>query len=71
MQLHLSELDVQSHHEPLSMAAVWAVREIAHLLPACPVILESMVQPGEIDSELEMAARCFDRKNGREVAFAS
>jgi hypothetical protein len=70
VQLHLSELDVKSHHEPLSMAAVWAIREIAHLLPECPVILESMVQPSQIDSELEMAARCFD-KSDRQVAFAS
>ena len=70
VQLHLSELDVKSHHEPLSMAAVWAIREIAHLLPHCPVILESMVQPNGIDSELEMAARCFE-KNDRRVAFAS
>lgn len=70
VQLHLSELDVKSHHEPLSMAAVWAIREIAHLLPDCPVILESMVQPSGTDSELEMAARCFE-KNDRKVAFAS
>jgi len=69
VQFHLSELDVKSHREPLSMAAVWAIREIGHLLP-CPVILESMVQPSEIDSELEMAAHCFD-KNDRQVAFAS
>lgn len=61
VQLHLSELDVRSHHEPLSMAAVWAIREIAHLLPHCPVILESMVQPDAIDGELEMATRCFDQ----------
>jgi hypothetical protein len=70
VQLHLSELDVKSHHEPLSMAAVWAIREIAHLLPDCPVILESMVQPSGIDSELEMAASCFDKSDLR-VAFAS
>ena len=70
VQLHLSELDVKSHHEPLSMAAVWAIREIAHLLPDCPVIIESMVQPNGIDSELEMAARCFER-NDRGVALAS
>lgn len=65
MQLHLSELDVKSHHEPLSMAAVWAIREIVHLLPECPVILESVVQPSEIDAELEMAARCFAKKDRR------
>ncbi len=70
VQLHLSELDVKSHHEPLSMAAVWAIREIAHLLPECPVVLESMVQPDGIDAELEMAARCFEKKD-RLVAFAS
>lgn len=70
VQLHLSELDVKSHHEPLSMAAVWAIREIAHLLPDCPVILESMVQPAGIDSELDMAARCFD-KNERKLTIAS
>jgi hypothetical protein len=69
VQLHLSELDVKSHHEPLSMAAVWAMREIAHLLPECPVILESVVRADAIDSELEMAARCFDRSAPR-VAFA-
>jgi hypothetical protein len=70
VQLHLSELDVKSHHEPLSMAAVWAIGEISHLLPDCPVILESVVQPKQIDSELEMAALCFER-NSRRVAFAS
>ena len=70
VQLHLSELDVKSHHEPLSMAAVWAIREIAHLLPDCPVILESMVLPNGIDSELEMAARCFER-NARGLTLAS
>jgi hypothetical protein len=60
VQLHLSELDVKAHHEPLSMAAVWAIREIAHLLPECPVILESMVAADAIDAELDMATQCFD-----------
>jgi hypothetical protein len=59
MQLHLSELDVNAHHEPLSMATVWAVREIARLIPECPVILESVVQPDAIDVELDMASQCF------------
>ncbi len=64
VQLHLSELDVKSHHEPLSMAAVWAIREIVHLLPECPVIIESMVKPDAIDSEIEMAGRCFESERG-------
>ncbi len=60
MQLHLSELDVTAHHQPLSMASVWAVREIARLIPECPVIVESLVAPDAIAAELEMAAMCFD-----------
>lgn len=62
VQLHLSELNVKSHHEPLSMGAVWAIREISHLLPECPVILESMVKPDAIDGELDMAIRCFEHE---------
>ncbi len=60
VQLHLSELDVEAHHRPLSMATVWAVREIARQIPACPVILESVVLPEDIDAELEMASSCFE-----------
>jgi hypothetical protein len=58
-QLHLSELNARCQHEPLSMASVWAVREIAHLIPECPVILESVVTPAQMASELEMAQDCF------------
>jgi len=59
-QLHLSELNNASHHQPLSMATVWAVREIARLIPDCPVIVESVIPPDKIDDELEMAASCFE-----------
>jgi hypothetical protein len=59
-QLHLSELNARSQHEPLSMATVWSVREIQHLIPKCPVILESVIPGDCIDTELEMAARCFE-----------
>jgi hypothetical protein len=59
-QIHLSELDVRAHHHALSMATVWSVREIARLIPPCPVILESLVPPEAIDSELQMAAMCFE-----------
>lgn len=58
-QIHLSELDVRSRHRSLSMASVWAIQEIASLIPECTVILESAVAPDAIASELEMAHRCF------------
>ncbi len=59
-QLHLSELDAKSRHTPLSMATVWAVREIAHLIPPVPVILESVVQPDKISKEFNTALKCFE-----------
>lgn len=68
VQLHLSELDVEARHRPLSMATVWAVREIARLIPACPVILESVVLPEDIDAELEMADSCFEATGTARVA---
>jgi hypothetical protein len=66
-QLHLSELNNDSHHQPLSMATVWAVREIARLIPDCPVILESVIASEKLDDELEMAAACFEKST---AAFA-
>lgn len=59
-QIHLSELNAKSQHEPLSMASVWAVHEIQHLIPDCPVIVESVVPHDQVDAELAMAARCFE-----------
>ncbi len=60
VQIHLSELNSKSHHDPLSMATVWAVREIARAIPAAPVILESMVTADRIKNEFEMASACFE-----------
>ena len=60
VQLHLSELDAKSHHEHLSMATVWAVREIARLIPDVPVIIESVADAEQIDKELALAAACFE-----------
>ncbi len=70
MQIHLSELDAQSHHAPLSMATVWAVREIAHIIPSAPVILESMVGADKIEKEFKMASSCFETAR-RSIAVTS
>lgn len=59
-QIHLSELDVRARHHPLSMVSVRAFREIAHLVPPCPVILESVVPPTSIHAEVDMARKCFE-----------
>jgi hypothetical protein len=61
-EIHLSELNARCGHERLSMNTVWAVRELAHLIPEVPVILESQVEASEIAAELEMARACFERE---------
>jgi hypothetical protein len=70
VQLHLSELDAQCHHRPLSMATVWAVREIARSIPAVPVIVESVVAAHQIKRELDMAASCFEPSSTARAAPA-
>lgn len=62
-EIHLSELNSKCEHEPLSMSAVWSIREIAHKIPEVPVILESQVSSSAIANELRMAASCFDRQH--------
>jgi hypothetical protein len=69
VQIHLSEIDATCHHQPLSMATVWAVREIAAMIPDAPVILESVVAEHQVGKELEMASACFEA--GPRVALAS
>ena len=54
-QIHLSEVNSQSKHEPLSAAAVHATCGLARILPSVAVMLESVVEREEIDVELKMA----------------
>jgi hypothetical protein len=64
IQIHLSELDVAAHHEPLSMATVWAVREIARLIPERPVIIESVAEPDAIDADWRWRHGASTRRHG-------
>ncbi|MCP5056951.1 MAG: hypothetical protein GY937_09540 [bacterium] len=59
-QIHLSEVSAGCKHEPLSVASVAAVQKLAHRIPDAAVILESVVDPSEIDRELEMARSALD-----------
>ena len=46
-QIHISEVNVFSRHDPLSLAAVAASQRIAHLIPEdVPVILETLIDTG-------------------------
>jgi len=57
-QIHISEVNFFSRHDPLSAAAIEATRRIAHLVPEqVPVILETLIDQGQstIDAEVRRA----------------
>jgi hypothetical protein len=55
-QLHVSEVNTQSKHDPLSLESILAFQRVSHLLPAnAPIILESRVEESEINEEIETA----------------
>ena len=57
-QIHISEVNFFSRHDPLSAAAIEATRRIAHLIPEpVPIILETLIDQGQstIDAEVHRA----------------
>jgi hypothetical protein len=54
-QVHISEVNFFSRHDPLSAAAIDATRRIAHLVPEnVPVILETLIDQGQSTIEVEL-----------------
>lgn len=59
-QVHLSEVNPASRHEPLSLGTVLAFGRVAHLIPQnVPVILESPIPAGQILDEVDTALSIF------------
>jgi hypothetical protein len=55
-QLHVSEVNTQSKHDPLSLESILAFQKVFYLLPAdAPIILESRVEESEINEEIQSA----------------
>ena len=55
-QIHVSEVNSQSHHDCLSAESIFAFQKISHLLPLdAPVILESRVEESAINHEIHNA----------------
>lgn len=55
-QLHVSEVNTRSTHDPLSYASVLAFKQVAELIPEdVPLILETPVGEDQIESEMELA----------------
>jgi hypothetical protein len=55
-QLHVSEVNSQSQHDPLSAESIIAFQKVSHLVPMnVPVILESRVEESAINEEVQNA----------------
>lgn len=55
-QLHVSEVNTQSKHDPISWESKLAFQKVSYLLPAdVPIILESRVEESEIEEEIKAA----------------
>jgi hypothetical protein len=53
-QLHVSEVNSASQHDPISYATKLGFQSIAHLIPSCvPLIIESRVSQSEISKEID------------------
>ncbi|MGA8540543.1 MAG: hypothetical protein WB566_13645 [Terriglobales bacterium] len=68
-QLHVSEVNTQSKHDPLSLESILAFHRVAHLLPtAAPIILESRVQESQIEEEIQSAINALSAQQLLAVA---
>jgi hypothetical protein len=69
-QLHVSEVNTQSKHDPISLESILAFQKVSHLLPAdAPIILESRVEESEINEEIETALAALNPST--QLAIAS
>ena len=63
-QLHISEVNSQSKHDPLSFESILAFRKVAHLIPeSVPVIVESTVGKEEVNEEIQNARKALSFEN--------
>jgi hypothetical protein len=54
-EVHMSEVNTASHHDPLSFSAVSAFSSVLQSIPeSVPVILESLIDQGQSDIETEL-----------------
>jgi hypothetical protein len=52
-QVHVSEVNTRSKHDPLSYVSILAFQEVAHLIPpSVPLILETPISEDQMESEI-------------------
>ncbi len=61
VELHISEVGPRGEHLPLGATTRQAFARVVHLVPAeCPLIIESIIPPELIESELDAVSALFD-----------
>ena len=54
-QVHMSEVNTASHHDPISRYAILAFQKVAGLIPASvPIVLETLIDCGQSDVRTEI-----------------
>lgn len=67
VQIHLSDVNSQSTHEPLNFDSILSYNQISLLIDSeIPIILESPVSFDKIESEMQIASLIFDKKQLQE-----
>ncbi|MCI0335170.1 MAG: hypothetical protein L0228_18330 [Planctomycetes bacterium] len=62
-QVHMSEVNSSSHHDPMSFTALAAFRKVADLVPAdVPIILETVIPESQIEQQIRLAESVFERQ---------
>lgn len=65
VQMHVSEVDSESHHEPVSYGTMLAFKRVSYLVPEwVPIILESRVTQPQIESEIAAAEEALSKSEG-------
>ncbi|HLZ91381.1 MAG TPA: hypothetical protein VKQ28_06670 [Candidatus Acidoferrum sp.] len=65
-QLHISDVNARSTHDPLTAAAILAFRRISHLIPDhIPVVLESPVSEDRVEIELASSRDALPAKSSK------
>ena len=62
-QIHLSDINNRSIHEPLNFESILCYRKLSFLInPETPIILKSPVTANKIESEIQLVSLIFDEK---------
>lgn len=54
-EVHISEVNTASRHDPISQNAIWAFQRVARYIPInTPIILETLIDQGQSEPEIEI-----------------